>query len=188
MKQLIQEAKRLQKLAGIIKEEQSPMRNISDELEEAGFEFDDGILGGVGSGGAGYYDWISDKISGFHIDKFDQNEFDKWYDSFSKDSFNNTYYDSKDLEDYDIDINVLENIQEGIYLVGEKEMGGQAEIHNDHSVTLYALPTLSNESEDLFKVIFSLGKNGEVIPEMEKEEVASLLRQNTEKPGSWGII
>ena len=33
-----------------------------DKLENAGFEFEDGILGGVGSGGGGYYDFISDKI------------------------------------------------------------------------------------------------------------------------------
>ena len=37
----------------LLKEE---LRDVEDILVKAGFRFDDGILGGVGSGGAGYYD------------------------------------------------------------------------------------------------------------------------------------
>jgi len=47
---------------GIIKEE---IRDVEDILVKAGFSFDDGILGGVGSGGAGYYDNVNDKIYGY---------------------------------------------------------------------------------------------------------------------------
>jgi hypothetical protein len=42
---------------------QEDLRDVADEIEAAGIYLDDGILGGVGSGGGGYYDWISDKIS-----------------------------------------------------------------------------------------------------------------------------
>jgi len=40
---------------GVIKED---LEDVEGELIDAGFYFDDGILGGVGSGGAGYYDNI----------------------------------------------------------------------------------------------------------------------------------
>ena len=51
---------------------QEDLRDVADEIEAAGIYLDDGILGGVGSGGGGYYDWISDKISGYHIDRFNE--------------------------------------------------------------------------------------------------------------------
>ena len=41
----------------LLKEDQT------DLFVKAGFDFDDGLLGGVGSGGGGYYDFISDKIN-----------------------------------------------------------------------------------------------------------------------------
>jgi len=33
--------------------------DVEDVLIKAGFRFEDGILGGIGSGGAGYYDTVS---------------------------------------------------------------------------------------------------------------------------------
>jgi len=74
---------------------QEDLRDIDKELVDAGIDSSEGILGGVGSGGAGYYDWISDKISGLHIDKFNEDEFDNWYDNFSKDSFNSFRYEKE---------------------------------------------------------------------------------------------
>jgi hypothetical protein len=65
---------RMQMLAGIITEGQyrAKLNEMSDEgiadaIEQFGWYFDDGILGGVGSGGAGYYDTISDEISGYDL-------------------------------------------------------------------------------------------------------------------------
>jgi hypothetical protein len=43
----------------LLKEE---IRDVEDILVKAGFRFDDGILGGIGSGGAGYYDNANDLI------------------------------------------------------------------------------------------------------------------------------
>ena len=45
------------------------------------FRFDDGILGGVGSGGAGYYDNANDLIYGFNQKgPWNEEEFNKFYD------------------------------------------------------------------------------------------------------------
>lgn len=190
MKKLIKEAKRMQQLAGIISESQlnEELENIESELEDAGFSFDDGILGGVGSGGGGYYDYISDKISGYDLDKFNQAEFDKWYDNFSKDSFNSIEYSIENMGGYDIDPERVKSIGKGIYAVGESGYGGYAEIHENGSVTLYATPTLSDEEGTEYLPIFSLGSDGSVIPEMSKEEVENKLKQNIENPGAWAIL
>jgi len=192
MKQNINEIKRMQQLAGLINESQlnEELKNIESELENAGFAFDDGILGGVGSGGAGYYDYISDKISGFNLDKFNQDEFNKWYDGFSKDSFNSNAYESQFSEENedDIDYNAIRQIGKGVYAVNEPGYGGYAEISENGDVTLYATPVLSDKDGMEFLPIFSLGSDGNVIPEMSKEEVEDKLKQNIEDPGAWAII
>lgn len=190
MKKQINEIKRMQQLAGLITESQlnEELKDIESELKSAGFSFDDGILGGVGSGGAGYYDYISDKISGFNLDKFNQAEFDKWYDNFSKDSFNSNDYESQFGEEDGIDYEAVRQIGKGIYAVNEPGYGGYAEISENGDVTLYATPVLSDKDGMEFLPIFSLGSNGNVVQEMSKEEVESKLKQNIENPGAWAIL
>jgi hypothetical protein len=189
---LSEEFTRMQKLAGIISEIKAVnprnMINIESELEDAGFMFDDGILGGVGSGGGGYYDFISDKINGYNIDTFNEDEFNKWYDNFSLEDFNSVDYDDIDMEDYDIDRNQISQISPGFYSVGEPGYGGFAQIKDNGDIILYADPTLSDMNGGLYYPIFSIDGTGNIVKNMSKEEVASKLRQNLENPRSWFII
>ena len=149
----------------LLKEDQT------DLFVKAGFIFDDGLLGGVGSGGGGYYDFISDKISGYHIDKFDEEEFNNWYDNFSKKDFNYIDYDSKRMEYYEIDPSGL---PKGTHQLGDE---GAGEVMDD-KVTIYAYPTLSDFEGREFITIFSLDKDGNVVPEISKEEVKAKLASN----------
>jgi hypothetical protein len=165
-------------------------QDITSDLENAGFEFGDGILGGVGSGGGGYYDYISDKISGFNLDKFNEKEFNTWYDNISKDSLNSFTYEKENSEENEdeIDYDSLKSFKPGIYNVGEEGYGGFAEIHSNGDITLYAQPTLSNLDGDEFKPIFSLNSDGSIKILISKEELKQHLQQNIKTPGSWGII
>ena len=149
----------------LLKEDQT------DLFVKAGFSFDDGLLGGVGSGGGGYYDFISDKISGYHIDKFDEEEFNNWYDNFSKKDFNSIVYNSKKMEDYEIDPSGL---PKGIHQLDD---AGAGEVMDD-VITIYAYPTLSDEDGGEFIKIFSLDKDGNIVPEISKEEVKAKLASN----------
>ena len=149
----------------LLKEDQT------DLFVKAGFGFQDGLLGGVGSGGGGYYDFISDKISGYHIDKFDEEEFNNWYDNFSKKDFNSLVYDSKLMGDYGIDPSGL---PKGIH---QLDTAGAGEVMDD-MITIYAYPTLSDEDGGEFITIFSLDKNGNVVPRISKEEVKAKLASN----------
>jgi hypothetical protein len=194
-KQLLsEEFSRMQKLAGIISEIKAlnpkSMIDIESELEAAGFMFDDGILGGVGSGGGGYYDFISDKINGYGTNTFNEDEFNKWYDNFSLEDFNSVDYDNEMIDDYDIDSSQISQISPGFYNVGEPGYGGFAQIKDNGDIILYANPTLSdmNGPALLYYPIFSVDGTGNIVKNMSKEEVASKLRQNSENPGSWAII
>jgi hypothetical protein len=189
MKKTLTEA-RFQFLAGVINENEfkqlNEIEDITSKLEAAGLDFSDGILGGVGSGGGGYYDPTSDKISGFKLDKFDENEFNTWYDGFDKDSFNSSTYDAESFNDYEIDSNAISNIKPGVYSMSELE--GCAEINSNGDVILYANPTLSDKEGNESISIFTLNSDGSVKPEMSKEEVKNKLQQNTQNPSSWAII
>jgi hypothetical protein len=145
--------------------------NQTDLFVKAGFSFDDGLLGGVGSGGGGYYDFISDKISGYYIDKFDEEEFNNWYDNFSKKDFNSINYNSKKMEDYEIDPSGL---PKGIH---QLDTAGAGEVMDD-MITIYAYPTLVDENGGEFITIFSLDKDGNIVPEISKEEVKAKLASN----------
>ena len=149
----------------LLKEDQT------DLFVKAGFMFDDGLLGGVGSGGGGYYDFISDKISGYNIDKFDEEEFNNWYDNFSKKDFNSIVYNSKKMKDYRIDPSGL---PKGIHQLQD---AGAGEVMDD-VITIYAYPTLSDEDGGEFITIFSLDKDGNIVPEISKEEVKEKLASN----------
>ena len=164
------------------------LKNIAPELESAGFSFDDGILGGVGSGGGGYYDFISDKINGYDIDEFNEDEFNKWYDSFSLDSFNSSDYDNEMMDDYEIDRNKISQIPPGFYNVGSRGLGGFAQVKDNGDVILYANPTLSDMDGEEYYPIFSVDTTGNIVKNMSKEKVATYLKQNLENPGSWAII
>ena len=149
----------------LLKEDQT------DLFVKAGFSFDDGLLGGVGSGGGGYYDFISDKISGFNIDKFDEEEFNNWYENFSKKDFNSLVYNSERMEDYEIDPSGL---PKGIH---QLDTAGAGEVMDD-KITIYAYPTLIDDRGSDFITIFSLDKNGNVVPRASKEEVKAKLASN----------
>jgi hypothetical protein len=145
-------------------------------------------LGGVGSGGGGYYDFISDKINGYDIDEFNEDEFNKWYDSFSLDSFNSSNYDNEMMDDYEIDRNKISQIPPGFYNVGARGLGGFAQVKDNGDVILYANPTLSDMDGEEYYPIFSVDTTGNIVKNMSKEKVATYLKQNLENPGSWAII
>lgn len=196
-KNMNQEFYYMQKLAGILTENEyqtkikllenqnSNLRNIENELEDAGLNFDDGILGGVGSGGAGYYDNISDKISGFNLDEFNEEEFDSWYDNFSINDFNNIEYKS-DGED-DIDYGMIGRIGEGVYAFGDPNQGGFVRILPNGNFKLYASPVLSDNEGNSFP-IFSLDDKGDIVVNIDKEELKDKLKQNLTSPEEWAIL
>jgi hypothetical protein len=187
------ETLRMQMLAGIITESQykQKLNEINDEgiidvIEEFGWYFDDGILGGVGSGGAGYYDAISDEISGYDLNEFNEEAFNKWYDTFNMESFNTVELNAAEDEDEEYDFGVLEG-KDGIYHL--EDANGYAKIENNGSdLTLYAQPMLSSDDEEEFLPIFGISKNGEIEKLMSKEEVASKLKENLTSPGKWAIL
>ena len=97
-KQLLKE--RFQQLAGIkpLYEQKEALKDIEDILLKAGLNFDDGLLGGVGSGGAGYYDHVNDNIYGFNQSgPWNEEEFSKFYDNFSKDDLSDSKSKSSKL-------------------------------------------------------------------------------------------
>ena len=160
---------------GLLLKEQ--LKDIKDIITKAGINLDDGILGGVGSGGAGYYDSISDKISGYNLDKFDEDVFNKWYDNFSKEDFSSTRKEKEFSEENDdgINYNIIGQINPGIYAVGNM---GYAQIHDNGDIQLFATPTLGDD--DITKElepIFTMDSSGNAVPAMDREEVKSKLQQ-----------
>ena len=157
---------------------QEDLRDVADEIEAAGIYLDDGILGGVGSGGGGYYDWISDKISGYHIDKFNEEEFDNWYDNFSKDSFSSFKYEieNKEINDWeDMDWDGLFALGVGIHAIADM---GFVEIHDNGDVELFAAPILASGDNINFDPIFGMDDSGNIIPLIDKEELRIKLSAN----------
>jgi len=156
----------------LIKEEAS-IEDNQRLLARAGINTEEGVLGGVGSGGAGYYDFLSDKISGFNLDGFDEEMFNKWYDTFnSKEDFNKVTYDQDEWEGEEIDASIL---PKGIHQLE----GGSAEVTDDR-ISLYAYPTLAPDnqsSEDMIE-IFKLDQNGQIVSNVSKEETKSKLVNN----------
>jgi hypothetical protein len=153
------------------------LKDIEDLLVKAGFNFDDGLLGGVGSGGGGYYDSISDKISGFNIDKFDEKEFNNWYDNFSKEDFQEFTFEKEFSEENEdgIDYDMVGQLSPGIYSVSDQ---GYAEINSNGDVQLFAMPMLSDNRGDYFKPIFTIDTSGNVVPAMDKDEIKKKLESN----------
>ena len=156
----------------LIKEE---LRNVEDILLKAGFRFDDGILGGVGSGGAGYYDMANDKIYGYNQSgPWNEEEFSKFYDNFE---FSSNYYgDTVELEDLGIDANIISNeLNDGIYAVGDE---GYVEVHSNGDIEIYATPQLSDEEGREFLPAFKMDASGRAIPQYSKDEMRKILKDD----------
>jgi len=210
---MMNEIRRMQQLAGIKLNEldlndPNDLSDIGTKLGEIGISFDEGLLGGVGSGGAGYYDYISDIISGFDLDKFNLNKFNKWYDNFNINSFNSLEVKIEEFDDNGWDVDLYKEIKPGYYNINNGDTNdidngpqlanylvdyskthdmGCIKIEND-GYTLYAYPTLSHEDGNEFLNIFKLNKSGNVIPALKKQEVIDKLRENLTEPGTWSII
>ena len=153
------------------------LKDIKDIITKAGINLDDGILGGVGSGGAGYYDFLSDRIVGPQGGKFNEEEFSKWYDNFSKEDFAEFRYEKEFSEENEDGVNydMIGQINPGIYAVGNM---GYAQIHDNGDIQLFATPTLGDD--DITKElepIFTMDSNGNAVPAMDREEVKSKLQQ-----------
>ena len=176
MKKLLTE--RFQELAGLkpLYTLQEDSRDVEDILVKAGFNFEDGLLGGVGSGGAGYYDYISDRIVGLQGDKFNEEEFNKFYDNFSKEDFAEIRHEKEFAKENDDPYNydmVAQMVKPGIYSVGND----YAEIHDNGDIQLFSVPRIvdtDNQSED---IIFKMDSSGNAFPTMDKEEVKTKLQQ-----------
>ena len=167
---------RMQKLAGLITESElkeklslnEQLRDVKDILVKAGFSFDDGILGGVGSGGAGYYDLANDKIYGFNQSgPWNEEEFTRLYDNFE---FASNYYTSKDLEDFE---RSQPQLGKGIYAVGND---GYVQIHDNGDVEIFAMPQLSDVDGEQFLPAFKMDASGAAIPQFSKDEMRRLMK------------
>ena len=151
----------------LLKEE---LRDVEDILVKAGFRFDDGILGGVGSGGAGYYDFTNDAIYGYNQKgPWNEEEFNKFYDNFE---FNSNLYDSEDLEDLEIS---QPQLDKGIYAVGDD---GYVQIHSNGDVEIYATPQLAAEDDSKFLPAFKMDASGRAIPLFSKDEMRKMLKDD----------
>ena len=151
----------------LLKEE---LRDVEDILVKAGFRFDDGILGGVGSGGGGYYDMANDLIYGYNQSgPWNEEEFNKFYDNFE---FNSNLYDSEDLEDFEIS---QPQLDKGIYTVGDM---GYVQIHDNGNVELFATPQLTDEEGREFLPAFEMDASGRAIPQYSKDEMRKMMKDD----------
>jgi hypothetical protein len=151
----------------LLKEE---LRDVENILVKAGFRFDDGILGGVGSGGGGYYDMANDLIYGYNQSgPWNEEEFNKFYDNFE---FNSNLYDSEDLEDFEIS---QPQLDKGIYTVGDM---GYVQIHDNGDVELFATPQLTDEEGREFLPAFEMDASGRAIPQYSKDEMRKMMKDD----------
>jgi hypothetical protein len=156
----------------LLKEE---LRDVEDILVKAGFRFDDGLLGGVGSGGAGYYDFTNDKIYGYNQSgPWNEEEFSKFYDNFE---FNSNLYDREEMEeDLEIDTSIIfDGLDNGIYAVGDM---GYVEIRSNGEVEIYATPQLADEEGREMLPAFKMDASGRAIPQYSKDEMRKLLKDD----------
>ena len=146
------------------------LRDVEDILVKAGFRFDDGILGGVGSGGAGYYDRANDLIYGYNQKgPWNEEEFNDFYDNFK---FNSNLYDSEDLEDLERSQPQLDT---GIYAVNDM---GYVQIHSNGDVEIFAIPQLAAEDDATFLPAFKMDASGQAIPQFSKDEMRKMLKDD----------
>ena len=157
----------------LLKEE---IRDVEDILVKAGFRFDDGILGGIGSGGAGYYDNANDLIYGYNQSgPWNEEEFNKFYDNFE---FSSGTYEKEFAEEnddpYDYDM-VAQMVKPGIYAVDDM---GYAEIRSNGDIEIYAIPQLSSEDSTTFLPAFKMDGSGKAIPQFSKDEMRKMLKDD----------
>ncbi len=176
MKKLLTE--RFQELAGLkpLYTLQEELRDVEDILVKDGFRFDDVILGGVGSGGAGYYDRANDLIYGYNQSgPWNEEEFNKFYDNFE---FNSNLYEKEFAEEngdpYDYDM-VAQMLKPGIYAVDDM---GYVEIRSNGDIEIYAIPQLAAEDDTTFLPAFKMDANGKAIPQFSKDEMRKMLKDD----------
>jgi len=146
------------------------LRDVEDVLVKVGFRFDDGILGGIGSGGAGYYDMANDRIYGYNQSgPWNEKEFNDFYDNFE---FNSNLYDSEDLEDLEI---LQPELDKGIYAVNDM---GYVQIHSNGDVEIFATPQLAAEDDTNFLPAFKMDASGRAIPQFSKDEMRKMLKDD----------
>ena len=176
-KQLLKE--RFQQLAGIkpLYEQKEALKDIEDILLQAGLIFDDGLLGGVGSGGAGYYDHVNDNIYGFNQSgPWNEEEFSKFYDNFSKDDFAEFRYEKEVSQENEDGINydmVAQMVRPGLYAVGND---GYAQIHDNGDIQIFSIPSLSPEGGGEAIPAFKMDSSGNAVPQFSKDEMRKKLK------------
>lgn len=155
-------------------------KDIQSKLEEAQFFFNDGLLGSTQGGN--YYDSILDDISGYDLNEFNEEAFNTWYDNFSIDSFSDAVFDEEEMEYSGIDVNIIKTIKPGFYSVGNirEDYMGACEITEDHTVILYAAPTLMGDYGNEILPIFGINSGGQIVTLLSKDKVKEKLRQNIE--------
>jgi len=157
----------------LLKEE---LRDVENILVKAGFNFEDGLLGGVGSGGAGYYDGVNDDIYGYNQSgPWNEEEFNKFYNNFS---FNSNVYEKEFAEEndypYDFDM-VAQMVKPGMYAVGDN---GYVEIRSNGDIEIYAIPQLSDKEGREFLPAFKMDASGKAIPQFSKDEMRKMLKDD----------
>ena len=177
-KQLLKE--RFQQLAGIkpLYEQNEALKDIEDILLKAGLNFDDGLLGGVGSGGAGYYDHVNDNIYGFdQSGPWNEEEFSKFYDNFSKDDFAEFRFEKEVSQENEDGINydmVAQMVRPGLYAVGND---GYAQIHDNGDIQIFSIPSLYPEGgKGEILPAFKMDSSGNAVPQFSKDEMRTKLK------------
>jgi hypothetical protein len=155
-------------------------KDIEDVLLKAGFKFDDGLLGGVGSGGAGYYDWVNDDIYGYNQSgPWNEEEFSKFYDNFkSKNDFSSNTYEKEFSEENEDGINydmVAQMVKPGIYSVGDD---GYAEIYDNGNVEVFSKPRLADVDGSNWFDAWKMDDNGNAIAQFSKDELRKRLKDD----------
>ena len=157
----------------LLKEE---LKDVEDILVKAGFNFEDGLLGGVGSGGAGYYDGVNDEMYGYNQSgPWNEEAFNKFYDNFS---FNSNVYEKEFAEEnedpYDYDM-VAQMLNPGIYAINDE---GYVEVRSNGDIEIYAIPQLSDEDGREFLPAFKMDASGRAIPQFSKDEMRKMLKDD----------
>ena len=166
----------------LLKEE---LKDVEDILVKAGFNFEDGLLGGVGSGGAGYYDGVNDDMYGYNQSgPWDEEVFNKFYDNFS---FASSEYYQEDLEDMGMNIDfdtIYKAAGPGIYSVGD--MGYvkiPARVTNRDGgdmIEIFATPKIEDEAGTKQSPLFKMDSSGKAIPQFSKDEMRKMLKDDME--------
>ena len=175
----------------------SELPDITDKLTETGFNFEHSILTDNT-----IYEDINEEINGEWQNKFYPEALSKFYKSFSKDDVLYESYNSQILENYGVDPNIFNQIEDGLYKINKKGYRqGYIEIFpemlsnkltGNRIMRIYVVPELSpNEIDDpdmTLQPIFTVAKGFRLMPAMMEDELAEKLESNSHIPGMWTII